>query len=62
MATPTHDHLRVYEALADFIENKMKMSHVYQPTMLSTLLGNNGVAASSQTIAKNLMQPLRVRS
>jgi ATP adenylyltransferase len=55
MATPTHDHLTAYEALVDFIENKMRMSHVYQPAMLSTLLGNNGVA-SSQTIAKNLLQ------
>jgi ATP adenylyltransferase len=27
-----------YEQLADFVENRMRMSHVYQPVMLMTLL------------------------
>jgi diadenosine tetraphosphate (Ap4A) HIT family hydrolase len=55
MATPNNNYSTAYETLADFIENKMKMSHVYQPAMLHTLLSNNG-ETSTQTIAKQLLQ------
>jgi hypothetical protein len=27
-----------FSSLTDFLENKMRMSHVYQPTMIRTLL------------------------
>ena len=33
-----------YERLRTFIEKKMRMSHVYQPVMLHTLLRNGGSA------------------
>ena len=28
-----------YERLADFVQNRMRMSHIYQPVMLIVLLG-----------------------
>jgi len=31
-----------YKELADFIENRMRMSHIYQPVMIMTLLNKNG--------------------
>lgn len=43
-----------YKKLYDFINNKMRMSHIYQPLMLKTLLNNKG-KASSNRIAKALL-------
>lgn len=40
--------------LYDFVANKMRMSHVYQPLMLITLLENRGECSDSE-IAKNLL-------
>ena len=31
-----------YNELKDFIQNRMRMSHVYQPVMLTALLKQNG--------------------
>jgi diadenosine tetraphosphate (Ap4A) HIT family hydrolase len=36
-----------YEELADFIENRMRMSHIYQPVMLLTLLQNDGLSSTN---------------
>ena len=40
--------------LEDFIKNKMRMSHIYQPVMLKVLLENDGQASVEQ-IAKALL-------
>src|SRR5210317_458311 len=40
--------------LHDYITNRMKMSHIYQPVMLKVLLENNG-AASIEQIASALL-------
>jgi ATP adenylyltransferase len=37
-----------YIEIKDFIQNRMRMSHVYQPVMLSELLQKNGKANSSE--------------
>ena len=42
------------ESLKDFINNRMKMSHVYQPVMLKVLLQQNGQATVDE-IAKSLL-------
>jgi ATP adenylyltransferase len=44
-----------FEELVEFIEQRMRMSHVYQPVMLKTLLGNNR-ECSETTIARELLQ------
>ena len=41
-----------YKLLADFLKNKMRMSHIYQPVMLMELLSNKG-NASVEDIAKH---------
>jgi ATP adenylyltransferase len=41
-------HSKRYIELKDFIQNRMRMSHVYQPVMLSVLLTQNGTATSSE--------------
>ena len=38
----------------DFLINRMRMSHIYQPVMLMTLLKNGGVA-SVESLAKDLL-------
>ena len=43
--------LDAYEDLLNFITKRMRMSHIYQPVMLKTLLENNG-RASRKTIAQ----------
>lgn len=43
-----------YDELLKFIERDMRMSHVYQPVMLSTLLVHRG-RASRETIARQLL-------
>jgi diadenosine tetraphosphate (Ap4A) HIT family hydrolase/5-methylcytosine-specific restriction endonuclease McrA len=40
--------------LADFVRRRMRMSHIYQPLMLLTLLRHGG-ASSSEEIAKTLL-------
>ena len=42
------DQSKRYIELKDFIQNRMRMSHVYQPLMLATLLKQNGTATSSE--------------
>ena len=44
-----------YPDLADFIQNRMRMSHIYQPAMLTTLLLNKG-SCSERTIAEALLE------
>lgn len=44
-----------FEELADFIEHRMRMSHVYQPVMLMRLLTNRGQATDSD-IARSILQ------
>jgi ATP adenylyltransferase len=45
-----------YRAFEDFIQNRMRMSHVYQPVMLLTLLRAGDVGRSSATkIAKAIL-------
>lgn len=43
-----------YAELREFIQNKMRMSHIYQPVMLMTLLRKGG-ACSQREIAKSLL-------
>ena len=43
-----------YQELSDFIQNRMRMSHVYQPVMLTTLLKRGGRATEEQ-IARSLL-------
>ena len=43
-----------FEDLSDFIRNQMRMSHIYQPTMLVELLQNDGQASVTE-IAKALL-------
>ena len=43
-----------YEALRNFISSDMRMSHVYQPVMIRTLLQSGG-RASIEAIAKQLL-------
>jgi ATP adenylyltransferase len=35
-----------YDELVEFIEEKMRMSHIYQPVMLITLLSRGGKMAT----------------
>ena len=43
-----------YKQLADFIHNRMRMSHVYQPVMLMVLLQNHGRCSTTQ-IARSIL-------
>ena len=43
-----------FSELKDFLVNRMRMSHNYQPVMLLTLL-NEGGSASIETISKTLL-------
>jgi ATP adenylyltransferase len=43
-----------YEQLADFVENRMRMSHVYQPVMLVALLRGGG-RSSTKEIARSIL-------
>ena len=43
-----------FSDLKDFLINRMRMSHIYQPVMLMTLL-KNGVVASVESLAKDLL-------
>jgi diadenosine tetraphosphate (Ap4A) HIT family hydrolase/5-methylcytosine-specific restriction endonuclease McrA len=44
-----------FDELSDFIQKRMRMSHVYQPVMLTCLLMNKG-HASDREIAKSILQ------
>lgn len=44
-----------FQHLSDFVQNRMQMSHIYQPVMLIELLRNGG-AASVDEIAKSLLE------
>jgi len=35
------EHSKRYIEITDFIQNRMRMSHVYQPVMLSVLLNHS---------------------
>jgi hypothetical protein len=43
-----------YEQLLDFVQNRMRMSHVYQPVMLMTLLRRGG-SSSISNIARSIL-------
>src|SRR5919107_322287 len=43
-----------YEQLVDFVQNRMRMSHVYQPVMLMTLLRAGG-RSSTMEIARSIL-------
>ncbi len=43
-----------FDKLKDYIQNRMKMSHIYQPIMLIEVLTNNGMASVKQ-IAKSFL-------
>ena len=43
-----------FQKIKDYIQNKMRMSHIYQPVMLIEILTNNG-AASVKQIAKSFL-------
>ena len=43
-----------FNILKNYIKNKMRMSHIYQPVMLKSIIENNG-KASSKLIAKNFL-------
>ena len=45
-----------YEELLDFIDNKMRMSHVYQPLLIKELVESGGVATVRQLAAAFLSQ------
>ncbi|MBM2819728.1 MAG: family hydrolase, partial [Nitrosarchaeum sp.] len=44
-----------FEVLQDYLENRMKMQHIYQPTMIRTLLKSKNVA-SVEAIARSFLQ------
>ena len=44
-----------YRDCEDFIQNRMRMSHVYQPVMLMTLLRSDGKASTTR-IAKAILE------
>jgi ATP adenylyltransferase len=48
------EHSRAYKILENFIRDKMRMSHIYQPVMLLKLLRNQG-RAKIRDIAKSLL-------
>lgn len=43
-----------FEELCDFILNRMRLSHIYQPIMLKTIIANGG-SASREEIAKAIL-------
>ena len=40
-----------FRLLKNYIQNKMKMKHIYQPVMIKSLINNNG-RNNSKNIAK----------
>jgi len=45
----------VYEQLAGFVQNRMRMSHVHQPVMLLTLLRAAGGKSSTTEVARSVL-------
>jgi ATP adenylyltransferase len=45
----------IFGSLRDFLQNKMRMSHVYQPIMIKKLLERGG-CATVQEIATDLLE------
>ncbi len=43
-----------YERLVDFVQNRMRMSHVYQPVMLTALLRHGGRRSTTE-IARSIL-------
>jgi hypothetical protein len=43
-----------YDQLVDFVQNRMRMSHVYQPVMLAVLLAHGG-KCSTEEIARAIL-------
>ena len=43
-----------YKILKDFLENRMRMSHIYQPVMILRLLSDNG-RSDKQSIAESIL-------
>jgi ATP adenylyltransferase len=46
--------MMTYAELSEFIQSRMRMSHIYQPVMLITLLENNGECSTTE-IAKSIL-------
>jgi len=42
--------------ILDFLQRRMRMSHIYQPLMIKTLLQNNGAATARQIAAAFLAE------
>ena len=47
--------MSIFSDLLDFIQNRMRMSHIYQPVMLTTLIKGGGTA-SVKEIASQFAQ------
>jgi len=45
-----------FKELYDFIDNKMRMSHIYQPLMIKTLVESDGVSANRSLAIEFLMR------
>src|SRR5664279_5111127 len=45
-----------YEELADFIKDKMSMSHIYQPLLIRTLVESGGLATLRQLAQQFVLQ------
>src|SRR4051812_39112915 len=43
-----------YEQLVDFVQNRMRMSHVYQPVILMTMLQGGGTSSTGK-IARSIL-------
>ena len=43
-----------YNELKNFLQKKMRMSHIYQPVMIKTLLRSKGIASDKEIAAKLL--------
>jgi ATP adenylyltransferase len=46
---------KLFTLLRDFLTNRMKMSHIYQPVMLMEIMKRGGTA-SVEEIAKSLLE------
>ena len=51
--------LMTYEQLVDLLQNRMRMSHVYQPVMLMTLLQQGGRCSTTEIARSILAHGLR---
>jgi ATP adenylyltransferase len=49
------------EGLVDVIENKMKMSHVYQPLLIKSLIEAGGTTTVRQLATEQLRQGKKVK-